>query len=222
MALAADARGGNLLPHDVLDQIAARRARRALRRGLAAAATVLALLGGALGARATWLAREVDRLDASWNDAQAERATLAVMREARRRAAGLASARAAIDRPAPSVASLLHVLAHTVPDDAAVHTLAVEREEDAWRVELAVEAGGASVSSAAQSIADLARAIGEAPFARVDEVARETAPRASQADAQHVRFRVEGALAPVEPGAISAARAAAADGAAREPGVDDA
>jgi len=209
LAYAADARSGNLLPATIRADVAANRVSRALRRSVAAAAAVLLALGIGVAGRLALLDREVSSLEAKWQAAESARSAAAAMRVARDRAIDLAATLRAIDRPAPSTASFVELLAHLVPDDAAVQTLEIARaREDAerWTFSLAIESGGESVAGAAQAISDFAGSLGGAPFLRVDQVEREASARSAASDAQRVRFRIDGAIAPIRPGELAAAR----------------
>jgi hypothetical protein len=202
MACAPSASGGNLLAPPVQRALAARRLRRRLQRGLAVAALGAAAAGLAVALEAGSLSLRLDSLERAWAADADARALVAAGQAAAQRASELEHAFAQLDAPQPSAAALLRALSLQVPDEAALQRLRIEPGEQGTLLELTLDASGATMASAAQSVSDFARELAQAPFVRVDVVEPEAegAPPEPNA-APRVRFRVVGELAAVAPDA---------------------
>jgi hypothetical protein len=202
MACAPSASGGNLLAPPVQRALAARRLRRRLQRGLAVAALGAAAAGLAVALEAGSLSLRLDSLERAWAADADARARVAAGQAAAQRASELEYAFAQLDAPQLRAAALLRALSLQVPDEAALQRLRIEPGEQGTLLELTLDASGATMASAAQSVSDFARELAQAPFVRVDVVEPETegAPPEPNA-APRVRFRVVGELAAVAPDA---------------------
>ncbi len=193
---------GNLLPERARRQRQVRVLHGRLRLALAAALALCALAGAGFAARRAGLRAELERVEGEWRAAAGERTELSRTREERARAATLATALAALDRPQPPVADALEVLGRLAPASTWIERLSLEERDGAWRAVLLVEGLGESVSAAAAAVSALARALDESPLFAVDRVERQPLPRevrgAGEPAGERVRFRLEARLAPLE------------------------
>lgn len=199
LALAIDAEAGNLLPPAVLAARARRRTRRRLATALAASGLVAGALLGAGALRVQAMRSEAARLASAWSLAAPMRERVESALAARRRAAGVEAAHAAIDGREPAWSALLETLARTAPNAFAVHRLSMRREEEAWGLELVVEARAPTMAEAAGAVAEFSEALGRSPFVRVGPARREELPAGRDVtdEVARVGFRIDGRVAPV-------------------------
>jgi len=207
MACAPSANDGNLLALPVQRALAARRLRRRLQRGLAVASLSAAAGAAAIALQAGSLLLRVDSLERTWAAEADARERVAAGKAAAQRASEVERAFAQLDAPQPRAAALLRALALQVPDEAAVQRLQIARDEQGIALEMTLDASGATIASAAQSVSDFARDLAQAPFARVDvvEPEAESGPAPEPNAVPRVRFRVAGRLAAVTPSSAAAA-----------------
>ena len=205
MACAPSASDGNLLAARVQRELASRRLRRRLQRGLAVSATAAAAAAAAIALETGSRSLRLDTLERAWAADAEPRERVAAGQATAQRVSEIESAFAQIDAPQPRAAALLRTLGLRVPDEAAVLRLRLEPDESGVALELTLQASGATMAGAAQSVSDFAQQLAQAPFARVDVVEPEAESEAaipSEANAEpRVRFRVAGRLAAIAPSA---------------------
>ncbi len=219
LALWPNDTGGNLLPQSLMKARARRVARRHLVVALGSVVSMLIAATAAMALFGNGLAAHIGELEAEFEATRADRAIVAQHEQIRVRASRLDEVVAGIDHPIPSLSGLLVLLSRSTPDNVYIERIRVAHASEGWTLSLELEAAGSSVLEAASAASGLADALKKSPLAKLDRVVQEQPPGmlTLPGEQTHVRFRLDGRLAPL---GVPAGRSAASP--PNDGGSDDA
>ena len=193
LAMAPDARGCSLLPGEAKARHRARRAGLQLKAGLGLASVLAGLWLGLWGLDLVAASRSIRFMADEMGSNEQRLEIIADTARSRERARDLDAMLSRVRRPEPPWHAYYEVLARSTPPDVALEELSIARSAQGWTTQLALEARGASVATAAEGVTELRDALQRAPFLAGVTAARDRARQTVQEEeGSKVFFRMSG------------------------------